>query len=116
MSAGGVIPEWTLGWRLQLALEHGKVKVEDMADEIGVGRGTVSRWLHDKGPMREIYIKHWALRCGVNAHWLITGRRGEEPEPSGETNFDWRRYSSPHPSAGRLVAPDAAPTQAERAA
>lgn len=116
MSAGGVIPDWTLGWRLQRALDHAGIKVGDMADEIGVVRGTVSLWLHDKGPVREIYLKHWALRCGVNAQWLITGRRGETPEPSDETNFGWRRYSAPHLSAGRLVAPDAALNRAERAA
>lgn len=89
--APGAVPEWTLGWRMLRALEHAGVKVEDIADEIGVSRATVSRWTHDKGPVREIYLRHWALRTGVDFDWLRTGRRGVPGPAEVDTNFDWSK-------------------------
>ena len=72
MPDGGDIPEWTLGWRLQRALAHAGVSVEEMADEIGVSRSTVSRWLNDRGtPPRIGYLKLWALRTGVSWEWVL---------------------------------------------
>jgi len=71
MEAGN-IPTWTFGWRLQRALAHGGVKGQDMADELGVTRGTVSRWCNDVGRApRAAYVKQWALKCGVPYLWLI---------------------------------------------
>ena len=68
----GDIPEWTLGWRLQRALAHAGVSVEEMADEIGVSRSTVSRWLNDRGtPPRIGYVKLWALRTGCSLEWVL---------------------------------------------
>ena len=70
----GFMPDWTLGWRMQRALAHAEVSVEEIAEEIGVSRSTVSRWLNDRGmPPRPGYIKLWALRTGVDHGWLIGG-------------------------------------------
>jgi transcriptional regulator with XRE-family HTH domain len=75
----GVVPEWTLGWRMQRALKHAEISVEAIAEELGVSRSSVSRWLNDRGaPPRAAYLKMWALRTGVPYEWL-TGpdfRRG----------------------------------------
>ena len=81
-SRGGAVPEFTLGWRLQRALDYaGKMKAEDMADEMGVHRATVSRWMNERGaPPRPIYLKQWALRTGVNRDWLTTGVAGTSPD------------------------------------
>jgi transcriptional regulator with XRE-family HTH domain len=73
-AAAHVVPDWTLGWRLQRALAHAEVSVEDMAGELGVTRSTISRWMHDRGaPPRPIYVKQWALRTGVSQEWLLSG-------------------------------------------
>jgi transcriptional regulator with XRE-family HTH domain len=65
------VPEWTLGWRLQRALAHAEIGAQEMADELGVTRSTISRWMHDRGAEpRAIYIKQWALRTGVPVEWL----------------------------------------------
>jgi transcriptional regulator with XRE-family HTH domain len=81
----GVVPDWTLGWRMQRALDFGHMKVQDMADELGVSRQTVSRWMSDKGtPPRRIYVQQWALRCGVPYEWLINGEVSQSPHPEGD--------------------------------
>jgi transcriptional regulator with XRE-family HTH domain len=72
------VPEWTLGWRIQRALDHAGLTVEQIADDLGVSRSTVSRWIHDKGPVRKIYLSQIALRCAVPAEWLRTGVAGPE--------------------------------------
>lgn len=67
------IPQWTLRWRLQRALAHGGVSIEEMAAELGVSRQTVSRWLNEHGQPRAGFLKLWAMRCGVSYEWLATG-------------------------------------------
>jgi len=68
------IPEWTFGWRLQRALAHGSVKGQEMAENLGVTRGTISRWCNDVGrPPRAAYVKQWALKCRVPYDWLVSG-------------------------------------------
>jgi transcriptional regulator with XRE-family HTH domain len=67
------IPEWTLGWRLQRSLAHADLSVEQMADELGVTRQTVGRWLHERGEPRTAYLRLWALRTGVPLEWLVNG-------------------------------------------
>lgn len=96
------IPQLTLGWRLQMAL--GDQSVQALADELGVTRQTIGRWMHDKGARpRRAYILQWALITGVDSHWLETG---EEPQDNGpNTGLD--APSSPtiryeHSGNGRL--------------
>ncbi len=82
--APGTIPDWTLGWRLQRSLTHAGVSAQSMADELGMTRGTVSRWMNDHGaPPRPAYVKLWALRTGVPVEWLMTG---EVSHPNGPTD------------------------------
>jgi transcriptional regulator with XRE-family HTH domain len=73
------IPEITLGWRLRIAMERANLKAEYMAEELGVHRGTITRWTHDIGrPPRPIYLRHWAELCGVRFEWLA----GEHARPT----------------------------------
>ena len=65
-------PVVTLGWRLRMAMEYGGLKADDMARELGVHRGTITRWTHDVGaPPRGIYLRQWAELCGVPFGWLV---------------------------------------------
>jgi transcriptional regulator with XRE-family HTH domain len=59
---------------------------EDMADELGVARSTVSRWCNDKGRPTKGYLKLWALRTGVPLDWLTEQDRyipGQKRIPAG---------------------------------
>lgn len=71
------VPTWTLGWRLQRALSFAGLSVEQMAEELGASRSSLSRWMNDRGsPPKAAYVKLWALRCGVPYEWLIHGDEG----------------------------------------
>jgi transcriptional regulator with XRE-family HTH domain len=72
------VPEWTLGWRMRRALEHAGITADQMAGELGMHRSAITRWTHDKVVPREIYLKQWALRCGVSLDWL---KDGDSPPP-----------------------------------
>jgi transcriptional regulator with XRE-family HTH domain len=73
-ATNGPVPEITLGWRLRIALERADIKADDMAKELGVHRGTITRWTHDIGrEPRPIYLQRWADICGVPYAWLLAG-------------------------------------------
>lgn len=73
------IPALTLGWRLKMAL--GDMPAHEIADALEVARGTVSRWMADKGaPPRSVYIKQWALITRTDPTWLLTGQSAN-PNP-----------------------------------
>lgn len=66
-----------------MALRHAGVSVQEMADELGMARGSVSRWLSDRGAPRTIFVKAWALRTGVPYEWLWTGQVSDNAPDSG---------------------------------
>lgn len=72
------VPEITFGLRLEAALRHGHLTVSELAEELGVSRSTISRWLNDRAnkPPRAAYLRSMASRCGVSYDWL---RDGEVP-------------------------------------
>lgn len=75
------IPALTLGWRLKMAL--GDMAAQDMADALEVSRGTVSRWMADKGaPPKSIYVKQWALITATDSGWLMTGEQAPPRTPA----------------------------------
>jgi transcriptional regulator with XRE-family HTH domain len=87
MSAEPTVPDWTLGWRLRRALDFAGVTVAEMADELGVGRTTVSGWLNDPDRhIRRVYLRYWADRCRVPLEWLEFGelpRVDSNHQPAG---------------------------------
>lgn len=104
----GSVPPWTLGWRLQRSLAHADMRAEEMAEELGVVRATISRWMHDRGgPPRPIYLKQWALRTGVPYDWLSTGEEPGGPTPatagSGAGTPSW--FSNRDQEGGWVVEP-----------
>lgn len=92
----GTIPQVTLGWRLQMALGHAGIKVQDMAAQLGVNRGTLTRWMHDVGAQpKRAYLLQWALSTGVDPVWLETGVVVRDPEcPRRDSNAQPSDYSA----------------------
>lgn len=81
------IPPWTLGWRLQRALSWADISAEEISVELEVHRSTVSRWMNDRGaPPRALFVKEWALRCGVPYDWLAFGIEPQDGPDGGAVN------------------------------
>ncbi len=77
-----VIPEWTLGWRIQRALAQADLKSGDLEAVFEVSRNTVSRWLNDWYRPKDHVLKQIALMCGVSPEWLQDGD-ATNPHPAG---------------------------------
>ena len=87
------IPHLTLGWRMKMAL--GDMKVEDMAETLGVSRATLSRWMGDKGaPPKRAYLVQWALVTGVPLTWLQTGVSTNPNDPRGVDTAGYRQLAA----------------------
>lgn len=120
-SPTSAVPAWTLGWRLQRALSHAGIGTQEMADEMGVARSTISRWVNDHGaPPRQAFVKQWALRCGVPYEWLSEGVEPQDPTPptggliSGEPSSACTRWGQSN--VVRLASSVTTPTEAPLAA
>lgn len=82
------IPALTLGWRLQMAMRHGGVTRDAMAEYLGVSPSTISRWNGDKGDApKRAYLAQWALLTGVDLGWLTDGTDGG-PAPTPGPGID----------------------------
>jgi len=104
----GSIPQWTLGWRLARSLAHAGMTMQEMADELGVARTTVSRWINDHGaPPRRAFVNQWSLITGVPVQWLLTGEvpdghpNGGAAGAAGDTrvNCCWFEFAGPEAGA-----------------
>ncbi|MGI8682031.1 MAG: helix-turn-helix domain-containing protein [Mycobacteriales bacterium] len=93
----GTIPQLTLGWRLKMSLRD--ISVEDMADELGVSRATLSRWMTDRGaPPKSAYLKVWAMRTGVPLEWLRDGNAPSSPNGPNGADVCASRDLNPEPA------------------
>lgn len=90
------VPEWTLGDRMRKALEVSGTPVGEMAEYLDVGRATIGRWIHDKGPVKRTTLLVWAATTGVDPDWLETGTAGLQKETGGELYAI--RDSNPEPA------------------
>jgi len=94
----GVIPAWTTGDRLRKAREFVGMGQQEMADEIGISRRSVSAYECGGSTPRRPVLLSWALRTGVPLEWLRSGTT-ESPRPGGDGGIGRaRRDSNPQPS------------------
>lgn len=71
-TAGG-IPTWTLANRMARSLEWSGVSVGEMAEFLGVTRGTASAYKTGRHKPDTRTLRLWAERCGVDYQWLTEG-------------------------------------------
>lgn len=86
-----IVPEWTQGDRLGKALKHAGIKVQDMADYLGMSRNTVGRYINDHGEADRRTLMLWAMRTGLPLEWLETGVAPADNGPDGGSvqSTDW---------------------------
>jgi transcriptional regulator with XRE-family HTH domain len=68
---------------MRKALRIGGISVSAMAEELGVERNTVGRYINGHTRPSRPTIIVWAMRCGVPTSWLETGilpTGGADPE------------------------------------
>ncbi len=67
-----VVPEWTLTDRLRKAREHADLTQKDLAEAIGVSKGTITRAERGDGITHRTLLQ-WADATGVALDWLNAG-------------------------------------------
>lgn len=77
---GGRVPTFEMRHRLALALEQADLSVNDIADELGVHRNTIGRYLAGKHVPRSVLIA-WSVRTGVPLGWLEYGIITDDDDP-----------------------------------
>ena len=81
----GFIPELTLGQRLRVARETTGLEQREFAEELGTSRQTIGAAENGRAKPRELLVRAWALRTGVNLEWLKTGQiKGPSPDGEGQ--------------------------------
>lgn len=78
-----------------MSLAQAEMTAQEMADELGVVRATVTRWTHDQVVPKSVVLKMWALRTGVPLIWLETGQAPAYQPGPGESYT--ARDSNPEP-------------------
>lgn len=80
------VPEWTLTDRLRKARELTEMTPEAFAREIDVSKATVYNYENPLYTSRrkDIVLKQWALRTGVDLGWLITGVAPSDTNPTDD--------------------------------
>lgn len=78
----GNVPPIEVRHRLRIAREYAGLEQEQLAELIGVSRGTIGNAEKGKS-VRKITVNAWALACGVPASWLWDGVSQINP-PDGD--------------------------------
>lgn len=92
-----MVPEFTIHDRLRKAREIAGLEQAELAERMGVSRGTIGNNEAGKVNVRPITIKAWALATGVDVRWLETGRATISPDDGGSVTVSY-------PQAPRLLA------------
>ena len=75
---GGAVPEFDLTDRMRKSLREAGLTTEEMADYLDINRATVSAWLNG-ATVAVRNLRLWAIRCGVDYDWLMTGKPANPP-------------------------------------
>ena len=74
LTAEPIIPTFTIGDRMQKALDASETTVAGMAIRLGVSRQTVGNYLAGRTKPKLATLRVWADVTGVPVEWLTTGR------------------------------------------
>lgn len=72
-----LIPTWTIGDRMRKARREAGLTADELADLLGVGKKSLSRWENGSMPKR-MTLTAWAHHTGVPVEWLEFGDDGDD--------------------------------------
>jgi len=82
-SAYGAL-QWDLSDRLTKAIRYSGKSTQQMADELGVHRNTITNYTSGRKSPDRRTILAWAVATGVPVEWLETGKGAGDPgDPDG---------------------------------
>lgn len=84
MRVPGRVPQWTRGERLRKAREDLDLTQSELAAAIEIGKRRLVAFENDDAEPKRSVILSWALRCGVDSNWLMTGVAGPEKGPGDD--------------------------------
>ena len=82
--AAGAVPPITLATRLRVAREYAHLDQGELAERTQLARNTVSRAERGTTIPNKTTVFIWAMACGVDATWLLTGETNNAPSPDGD--------------------------------
>ena len=84
------VPAWTLGDRLRKAREFAGLEQGELAEQIGISRGTVSNYElgHGQRPPKRLVVRAWAEATGVPLDWFLEDDLDTEATTGGITPRD----------------------------
>lgn len=77
-------PRFHRGDRLRKARELAGLSHIEMATELDVHRGTITRWERNRG-IRKLTVEAYAARTGVSFQWLWDGTEEQEVDRTRPT-------------------------------
>lgn len=86
------VPVFTLGDRLRKAREVADMTQGDMANTLGIGRRSVSRYEDGTQMPRRGVVMAWSMATGVPLEWLQSGQMSHPDPPGGDILGDTMRY------------------------
>jgi hypothetical protein len=84
------VPQFSQGDRMRKALESNGYSVQEAADYFGVGRNTISNYIHGRTPVPLGTLRLWSMWTSVPLEWLQTG---DVPHSGGPRSGLDRRYA-----------------------
>jgi transcriptional regulator with XRE-family HTH domain len=79
-----MIPTFTMGHRMRLALEDRGYSIADAAARFGVSRNTITNWCNGHHAPKRFYVQGWAEWLNVPETWL---RWGVVPTDNGSAQL-----------------------------
>lgn len=90
VSANGV-PVLTIDERLYIARRRTGLDAKAFAERTAISRATVNNYENPRyeRSRKSLYLKAWAMACGVSYTWLTTGE--EPPSPENDPGINGER-------------------------
>ena len=85
--------------RMRKTLRESGASVQDMADYLGVTRGTVSTWINGRIEPSRQTLRLWAMATGFPVSWLETGEAPPDDWEPPTRLHEWAPWgSNPRPA------------------